>query len=105
MGLFSFKRKVVREISDGVWGHMVNDHGFTVDTLARSIRCVEKEGFLDERKQKPVTFLRVFNLQEVEKKGVEIKGWETFDQFPDLVLLEGYITPANTAFLKRKENK
>jgi len=105
MGLFSFKKKVVREISGGVWGHLVSDHGFTVDLLAKSIRCVEKKGFLDEKNQKPVTFLRVFNLQEVEKRGVEIKGWETFEQYPELVLLEGYLTPVNTAFLKRRENK
>lgn len=56
MGLFSFKKKVVREISNGVWGHLVNEHGFDVDTRTRSIRCVEKEGFLDETK--PLTFLR-----------------------------------------------
>ena len=105
MGLFSFKKKVVREISDGVWGHLVGDHGFTVDTLARSIRCVEKEGFLDEKKQKPVTFLRVFNLQEVEKRGVEIKGWETFDQYPELILLEGYLNKINEAFLKPTQSK
>jgi hypothetical protein len=101
MGLFSFKKKVVREISGGAWGHLVSDHHFTVDTLSRSIRCVEKEGFLDEKK--PVTFLRVFNLQEVEKKGVEIKGWETFDQYPELLLFEGYLTKTNEAFLKPKQ--
>lgn len=105
MGLFSFKKKVVREISGGVWGHLVNDHRFTVDILARSIRCVEKEGYLDEKKQKAVTFLRVFNLQEVEKRGVEIKGWETFDQYPELVLLEGYVTKFNLAVLKPTQNK
>lgn len=98
MGLFSFKKKVVREISGGAWGHMVSVHGLNVDILARAMRCVEKEGFLDEKK--PVTFLRVFNLQEVEKKGVEIKAWETFDEHPDLILFEGYLTKTNEAFLK-----
>jgi hypothetical protein len=102
MGLFSFKKKVVREISGGVWGHLVNTHGFDVDTLARSLRCVEKEGFLDEKK--PVTFLRVFHIQEAAKKGVEIQGWETFEQHPDLILLEGYITKTNEAFLKRNHH-
>ena len=105
MGLFSFKKKVVREISDGVWGHMVSAHGLTVDILSRSMRCVEKEGFLDEKKQKPVTFLRVFNLQEVEKRGVEIKGWETFDPYPELILFEGYLTKTNEAFLKPTQSK
>jgi hypothetical protein len=102
MGLFSFKKKVVHEISGGVWGHLFNVHGLNVDLLSRSIRCVEKEGLLDEKK--PVTFLRVFNVQEVEKRGVEIKGWETFDQFPELVLFEGYQTRTNEAFLKPKQN-
>jgi hypothetical protein len=99
MGLFSFKKKAVKEVSGGVWGHLVNAHGFDVDTLSRSIRCVEKEGLLDEKK--PVTFLRVFHLQEAAQKGVEIKDWETFDRHPDLILLEGYITKTNEAFLKR----
>jgi len=103
MGLFSFKKKVVREISGGTWGHMVNVHGFSVDLLARSMRCVEKEGFLEEKK--PVTFLRVFNLHEVEKKGVEIKGWETFDQYPELVLFEGYLTKTNEAYLKPTQSQ
>ena len=101
MGLFSFKKKVVHEISGGVWGHLFKVHGLNVDLLSRSIRCVEKEGLLDEKK--PVTFLRVFNLQEVGKRGVEIKGWETFDQFPELVLFEGYQTRTNEAFLKPKK--
>jgi hypothetical protein len=103
MGLFSLKKKAVREISGGAWGHLVSTHGFDVDTLARSIRCVEKEGFLDGNK--PVTFLRVFHLQEAAKKGVEIKGWETFDQHPDLILLEGYLNRANEAFLNRNHRQ
>jgi hypothetical protein len=103
MGLFSFKRKVVREISGGTWGHLVSVHGLDVDTLARSIRCVEKEGCLDEKK--PVTFLRVFKLQEAEKRGVEVTGWETFDQHPELILFEGYLTKANEAFLKPTNRK
>ncbi len=103
MGLFSFKKKVVHEIPGGVWGHLVNVHHLDVDSLSRSIRCVEKEGLLDEKK--PVTFLRVFNLQEVGKKGVQIEGWETFNQYPELVLFEGYLTKTNEAFLKPKQNK
>jgi hypothetical protein len=59
---------------------------------------VEKEGFLDEKE--PVTFLRVFELQEAEKRGVEVTGWKTFDQLPELILYEGYLTKANEAFLK-----
>jgi len=67
------------------------------------MRCVEKEGFLDGKK--PVTFLPVFNLQEVGKRGLEIKGWETFDQYPELVFYEGYLTKTNEAFLKPTHGK
>lgn len=102
MGLFSFKKKVAREIPSGVYAHLFHVHRVNVDTLSRSIRCVEKEGFLDDKE--PVTFLRVFNLQEAEKKGVEIKGWETFDQFPELLLFEGYLTKTDEAFLKPQQN-
>lgn len=52
-------------------GHLFNVHGLNVDLLSRSIRCVEKEGLLDG--EKPVTFLRFFNLPEVEKKGRKSK--------------------------------
>lgn len=99
MGFFSFKKKAVKEISGGAWGHLVSVHGFDVDTLARSIRCVERDGLLEEKK--PVTFLRVFNQHAAAEKGVEIKDWETFDRHPDLILFEGYITKTNEANLKR----
>jgi hypothetical protein len=47
MGLFNglsglFKPRIVNEIRDGVWGHLVHDHGLTVDTLSKNIRCVKK---------------------------------------------------------------
>jgi len=99
MGFFSFKKKVVREIEGAAWGHLVNEHGFDVDTLVSSIRCVEKKG-LDG--SKPVTLLRIFDLREIVKKGVEINSWETLDQYPDLILLEGYVTEKNEAFLKKR---
>lgn len=101
MGLFSFKKKVVKEISGGAWGHLISEHKLDVDTLANQIRCVEREGTLGEEKK--VTLLRVFKLSDVQKKGVEVKGWETFDEHPDLVLFEGYVTKNNEAFLEPKK--
>jgi len=87
MGLF--KKKVVKDIDGGAWGHLVSVHKIDVDTLSKEMRCVEREGMLEEGR--PVTFLRVFNPLECERKGVNIKGWETFDEYPDLVLFEGYL--------------
>jgi len=55
-------------------------------------------------KKKPVTFLRVFHLGEAAEKGVDVKGWEAFDEHPDLILFEGYLIKANESFLKRSHN-
>jgi hypothetical protein len=104
MGLFNRKTQIVKEIYGGTWGHLVSVHGIDVDTLSRDIRCVDKAGTLD--KGMPVTLLRVFRLSEVAKKGITITGWETFDQNPDLILLEGYFNKQNNeAHLERKEPK
>jgi hypothetical protein len=50
----------------------------------------------------PVTFLRVFNIKEAEQRSVTVTGWEKFDQHPDLILFEGYITETVKAYLERK---
>jgi len=98
MGLF--KKKIIKEIEGGVWGHLVNDHKIDVDTISKELRCVERGGVLDGGK--PVTFLRVFKPTEVQRKGVLVEGWETFDQNSDLILFEGYLTKTNEAFLERR---
>ena len=96
-----FKKKIVKEIQSGAWGHLVSVHKITVDTIDKELRCVEKEGALDGGK--PVTFLRIFNQNDVQKVGIDVKGWETFDQHPDLILFEGYLTRLNEAHLEQKK--
>ncbi|MBI2853841.1 MAG: hypothetical protein HYX87_02845 [Chloroflexi bacterium] len=100
MGFFNRKPKVIKEIQDGVWGHMVSVHKIDVDTLSKEIRCVERKGTLSGGQV--VTFLRIFRLSEVVKRGIEIEGWETFDQYPDLILYEGHLALDNTAYIERK---
>ncbi len=99
MGLF--KRKVIKEISGGAWGLLISQYKYDVDTLANQIRCVEREGVIDGGKK--VAHLRIFRLSDIEKKGVEVTGWETFDQHPDLVLFEGYLTRNNEAYREPKK--
>jgi len=98
MGLF--KKKVIKRIGGGAWGHLVNVHKIDVDTLSREMRCVEREGVLEGGK--PVTFLRVFRPMEAQQKGIDVTGWETFDQHLELILYEGYLTRANEAYLEGK---
>lgn len=96
-----FKKKIIKEVRDGAWGHLVSVHQIDVDTLSKNMRCVEREGVLDGKE--PVTFLRVFKLTEVEQKGIVVTGWETFDEHPDLILFEGYLTRDNRANLERRK--
>jgi hypothetical protein len=99
MGIF--KKKVIREIDGGVWGHLVTVHNIDVDTLSKHMRCVEREGVLGNGM--PVTFLRIFRPAEVQNKGIIATGWETFDEHPNLILFEGYLTRANEAHLERRK--
>ncbi len=99
MGLFNKKPKIVKEIRDAAWGNMVSVHQVDVDTLSKEMRCVERAGTVDGGK--PVTFLRIFKIKDVERQAITVEGWETFDQHPELVLYEGYLTHDNRAFLEK----
>ena len=96
MGLF--KKKVIKEIVGGAWGHLVYVHKIDVDTLYKEMRCVECHGVLNEGK--PVKFLQIFKPAEAQRKGVVLTGWETFDEHPDLILFGGYLTGVNEAHLE-----
>ncbi len=100
MGLFSKKNKVGKDIYGGIWGYMVNQAHIDVDTLSRDIKCVDREGKLQDGQR--VTFVRVFKPAEATAKGVQVEGWETFDKNPELVLFEGYLTMANVAHIEAK---
>jgi hypothetical protein len=64
------------------------------------MRCVMKEGAINGLK---VMFLRIFNIKEIETRNIKITGWETFDQYPELLAFEGYVNEiTNQAFLERK---
>ena len=99
MGIF--KNKIVREIDGGVWGHLVNVHKINVDELSKEMRCLEKQGVAEGGK--PVTLIRVFRPAEAQQMGIVVTGWETFDQNPELIHFEGYLTRANEAHLERRK--
>lgn len=101
MPLFKKKQKIGKEIYGGAWGHLVSEHKIDVDTLSREMRCVEKEGLVNGV---PVTLLRVFRLKDVEQTGITLDGWETFNEHPELVLFEGYLTRQNKAYLTPKQS-
>ena len=67
----------------------------------KDMRCVEREGVLENGM--PVTFVRIFRPAEVQNKGIIVTGWETFDEHPNLILFEGYVTRTNAAHLERRK--
>lgn len=97
MGIF--KKKIIKELHHGIWGHMIGVHKLDVGTLG-DMRCVEREGVLENGNR--VTFVRIFRPAEVQNKGFIVTGWETFDEHPDLIHYEGYLTRRNEAFLERR---
>jgi hypothetical protein len=99
LDLFKSKPKIVKEIEGGTWGHLIREHGLNVDELTKNIRCVDKPGRIDGI---AVSLLRIFSLKDIEKKGITVSGWETFDQHPDLIMFEGYINTSNKAHLEKK---
>ncbi len=101
MGLF--KKKIIKEIDGAIWGRLFNVHKVDAQTMAFKLRFVEREGFLDGGK--PVTFLRVFAPEEAQMKNIKIGGWDIFDQYPNLIHFEGYLTKENEAYLERKKGE
>lgn len=93
------KKRVVKELRDAAWG-CLHKQGVNVDTISRELRCVQKEGVIDGKGRG--CFLRVFKPTEAEAKGIEVTGWETFDNHPELVIFEGYLTDTNKAHFDQK---
>lgn len=95
-----FKKKVVRDIPNACWPHLVNVHKVSVDRLYHVFRCVVRDGTHDDQ---PVTFVRIFKPDEATEKGIVVTGWETFDQHPELIYFEGYyLKGSDQAFLECK---
>ncbi len=97
-----FKKKeipIVHPIpSNAVWGQLVGVHKIDVDTLSGTMRCVKKE---DSIKGCKVTRLRIFDFRLVENKGITVTGWDTFDQNPEVLAFEGYVTEHNHVHLEK----
>lgn len=88
------------EMGGGVWEHLVSVHKQDAGNIVRQMRCVERQGVLDDGT--PVIFLRVFKVEEAMRQGVAVSGWETLDRHPDLIRFEGFFTREGKAYLRRR---
>lgn len=82
------KKKAVKKIDGALWGYMISRHGVAVDML-QSLRRVEREAVVGD---KPVglIMIRIFDPATAKEKGVTIDDYGSLDNYPELVLCEGY---------------
>ncbi len=93
------KKSIVNPLPENAcMGHLMQVHKVDGQILRQHLRCVSKK---DSIKGVEATRMRIFDIREVEKRGITVAGWETFDQYPDLLAFEGYVA-YNKAFFERK---
>ena len=95
-----FKKKIVKEIYEGVGGYMVKEYHIDVDTLGE-MRCVDRDGTNNDGL--PIKLIRIFSPGEAASKEITVNGWETFDEHPELILYEGFLTRDNKAIMVKKK--
>lgn len=81
------KKKAVKKIEGPLWGYMVSQ-GVIVDVL-QHLRYVEREA---EYNGKPCLEIRIFDPAKTQAAGIEIDDFTTFDQQPEYILYEGYLS-------------
>jgi hypothetical protein len=81
------KKKAVKEIEGTLWGYMVQQ-GVTVDIL-QNLRRVERDAVVED-KPAGLTMIRIFDPATANEKSVTIDDYGSLDNYPELVLYEGY---------------
>jgi hypothetical protein len=77
-----------KKIKGDLFQYMVNKQHIPLDIL-RNLRMVEKETVLGN-KPVGVMMFRIFQPSAVKKKGIKIEDYDNLDEYPELVLYEGY---------------
>jgi len=54
-------------------------------------------------RQLRANFAKALRRTEVQERGIAVTGRETFDQNPELIPFEGYLTRANEAYSERRK--
>lgn len=82
------KKTIDKQVEGDLFQYMVNKQHVPLEIL-RNLRVVEKDAVLGDE---PVglTMFRIFQLAEVKMKGLKIEDYDNLDDYPELVLYEGY---------------
>ena len=98
--MWLFKKEGEREIDLDLLKYMANEHKIDLVTLDK-MRYVTRD--LSIGALLSITLVRIFLPYQAADKGIEVTGWETLDEYPELVLYEGYLNQAHKPFLVKKE--
>ena len=77
-----------KKIEGDLFQYMVNKQHVPLEIL-RNLRMVEQETVLGSQPVGVMVF-RIFQPTAVKKKGLKIKDYTSLDNYPELVLYEGY---------------
>ena len=66
-----------------------------------ALHCVRHRGILE---RSPVNFVRLYNRAMAHEQDIIVKSYYDLDEYPELVLFEGYIFKGGTVHLKKKES-
>jgi len=101
------KEKAVKKIEGALWGYMVSQHGVIVDTL-QNLRRVERDAVIGG-KPLGLTMTRIFDPSTARGKGVVVNDYDSLDNYPELILYEGYYREvsgqATDIHLEKKQGK
>lgn len=77
-----------KQIEGDLFQYMVNRQHVPLDIL-RNLRIVEQETILGSQPVGVMVF-RIFQPAAAKKKGLKIEDYDSLDDYPELVLYEGY---------------
>jgi hypothetical protein len=82
------KKKNVKEIRGPLWQYMINKQHVPLGVL-HNLRLVERDVLIEDKPQ-GLTTIRIFYPGIAEEEGVTVDDYESLDNYPELVLYEGY---------------
>jgi hypothetical protein len=87
------KKESPKKIEGDLWQYLVNKQHVPLDVL-RTFRLVERDARVGDT---PVglTMFRIFQPGAVKEQGLTIDSYDSLDNYPELILYEGYYEVTN----------
>ncbi len=87
------KKESVKKIEGDLWQYFVNKQHVPLDIL-RNMRLVERDATVGGMLVGLIMF-RIFQPNAAKEKGITIDSYRSLDNYPELILFEGYYQITN----------